>query len=574
MYMRLLQTDLVGTAKPLQDDVVGGAKTGLVVLFAAVGCVLLIACINLANLLLARGSARGRELAVRAALGAGRMRLARQMVTESIVIALAGGGCGVLLAVWLTDALKSTAAAALPSTRPLAVDVQVLLFAAAISVATGLLFGLVPAMQSSGAHAVSAMKDAARGSSGTAGRAMRSGLVVAEIAMALVLLVAAGLMVKSLRNLLEVSPGFQTERVVTARVSLPPTYKDVAATTAFFDTLQERVRSLPGVQAGGLTTLLPMTGRNSSGSTFINETAAQGLTMSQQFQRPYLEADQRVVTPGFFESMRIPLLRGRLLNAGDTSDATPAVVVDEEFAKRVWPDREAVGQRISNSGIPNAKPPALLWRTVVGVVGHVKNNSLDQTGREQMYVPIAQAPGPVRNMYLTARVAGDPAAITGAIQRTVQTLDPSLPVYEVKTMDQWLDGTVSPRRFNVMLLAAFGALALTLAAIGTYGVIAYSVGQRTQEIGIRMALGASRRDVMGMVVGGGLRLAIAGVLIGAALSAAAGRFLSTLLFGVGANDPATFTAVGAVLLITAAFAAWIPARRATRVDPMTALRSE
>ena len=561
--------------RALQTELVGGARLGLVVIFAAVGFVLLIACINLANLLLARGSSRGRELAVRAALGAGRLRLVRQMVTESIVISVAGGACGVILALWVTEALRTTAAVALPNTRPIAVDVQVLLFAAAASLTTGILFGLVPALQSSSDRGFAALKDAARGSSGGAGRALRSGLVVAEISIALVLLVIAGLMVRSLQQLLEVNPGFQAERLLTARISLPQTnYRDIAATTAFFGTLQDRIRELPGVQSAGMTTLLPMTGRNSSGSTFIDQTTAQGLANSQFFQKPYLEADQRTITPGFFDAMRIPLLRGRSLTSADTAEATPAIVVDEEFAKRLWPDREPIGQRIANGAVPNTNPPVLRWRSVVGIVGHVKNNALDQVGREQIYVPIAQTTFPVRNMYLTVRASGDPSAIASAIQRTVRALDPSLPVYEVKTMDAWLDTTVSSRRFNVMLLLAFGALALTLAAVGTYGVIAYSVSQRTQEIGIRIALGASRQDVLRMVVGGGLRLAIAGVLIGVALSLAAGRFISALLFGVHPTDPLTFSAVAAALMATALVAAWIPARRATRVDPMVALRYE
>jgi putative ABC transport system permease protein len=554
---------------------VGGAKLGLVVVFAAVGFVLLIACINLANLLLARGSSRGRELAVRAALGAGRLRLVRQMVTESIVISVVGGACGVILALWVTEALRTTAAVALPNTRPVTVNVQVLLFAAAASLTTGILFGLVPALQSSSDRGFAALKDAARGSSGAAGRALRSGLVVAEISIALVLLVMAGLMVRSLQQLLEVNPGFQAARLLTARISLPQTnYRDIAATTAFFGTLQDRIRELPGVQSAGMTTLLPMTGRNSSGSTFIDQTTAQGLTASQQFQKPYLEADQRTITPGFFDTMRIPLLRGRMLTSADTADAAPAIVVDEEFAKRLWPDRDPIGQRIANGAIPNTNPPVLRWRTVVGIVGHVKHNALDQVGREQIYVPIAQTPFPVRNMYLTVRASGDPSTMASTIQRTVRALDPSLPVYEVKTMDAWLDATVSSRRFNVVLLLAFGALALTLAAVGTYGVIAYSVSQRTQEIGIRIALGASRQDVLRMVVGGGMRLTVAGVLIGVALSIAAGRFISALLFGVRPTDPLTFSAVAAALLTTAMVAAWIPARRATRVDPMVALRYE
>jgi len=320
--------------------------------------------------------------------------------------------------------------------------------------------------------------------------------------------------------------------------------------------------------------LLPMTGRNSSGSTIVDQTAAQGLTTAAQLQKPYFEADQRTVTPGFFASMRIPLLRGRLLTAADGRDAPLVIVVDEEFAKHLWPDREPIGQRIAVNTVPNSNPPVPQWRTVVGVIGHVKNNSLDQLGREQVYVPIAQTPFAIRSMYLAVRASGEPIAIATAVQRTVQSLDSTLPVYEVKPMDAWLDSTVSPRRFNVALLLAFGALALTLAAVGTYGVIAYSVSQRTQEIGIRMALGASREHVLRMVVGGGLRLAIAGIAIGVVLSLAAGRFISTLLFGVRPTDPVTFTIVAATLLGTAVLAAWIPARRATRVDPMVALRYE
>jgi predicted permease len=562
-------------AHPLQADLVGSAKLGLVVVFAAVGFVLLIACINLANLLLARGASRSRELAVRAALGADRLRMVRQMATESLVIATIGGGCGVLLALWLMEALRGTAAAALPNTRPIAIDAQVLVFAAVTSLATGLVFGLAPAFQSSSVRGMAALKDAARGSSGVAGRTIRNALVVAEISIALVLLVGAGLMVRSLQQLLAVNPGFSAEHVLTARISLPPTaYQDAAATATFFSRLQDRVRALPGVQSTGMTTLLPLTGRNASGSTFIDDTATRGLTISAVFQKPYLEADQRTVTPGFFEAMRIPVVRGRALTDADAADAVPAIVVDEAFAKRIWPDRDAIGQRLAVTALPNSNPPAPLWRTVVGIVGHVKNNALDQGGREQVYTPIAQTPFPIRNMYLTVRAFGESTSTTTAIQRAVQALDPSLPVYDVKTMDAWLDATVVPRRFTAMLLLAFGALALTLAAVGTYGVVAYAVSQRTQEIGIRMALGASRRDVLRMIVGGALRLAAAGVAIGVVLSIAAARFIATLLFGVGAADPLTLTTVAAVLLAMAVVAAWVPAQRATRVDPMVALRYE
>jgi putative ABC transport system permease protein len=561
--------------RPLQTDLVGNARLGLMVVFAAVGFVLLIACINLANLLLARGSSRSRELAVRAALGAGRLRIARQLVTESVVIAIIGGGFGILLAAWATEALKNTAALALPHTRPIAIDAPVLFFAVGTSLITGLVFGLVPAMRTSNSRAYDAVKDAARGSSSAGGHQLRSGLVVAEIAMAVVLLVAAGLMVRSLLQLLEVNPGFRAEHLLTARISLPSSqYRDITAANAFFNSLEQRVQALPGVESAGMTTVLPMSGRNSSGSTFIEQTTTRGLTVGAPFQKPYIEADFRTITTAFFQSMQIPLLRGRMFTADDSADAARAIIVDEEFAKRIWPDRDPIGQRLAVNAIPNSNPLVLQWRAVVGVVGHVKNNALDQIGREQTYVPIKQTTFPIRSMYLAVRAAAEPKALAASIQRVVRGLDPSLPLYEMKTMSEWLDATVSPRRFNMMLLVAFGALALTLAAIGTYGVIAYSVSQRTQEIGIRMALGASQQDVLHMVVGGGLRLAVAGVLVGVGLALAAGRFMSTLLFGVDSTDPMTFSAVALVLLGTAALAAWVPARRATRVDPMVALRSE
>jgi len=561
--------------RPLQTDIVGDAKIGLIVVFAAVGFVLLIACVNLANLMLARGSSRGREFAVRAALGAGRVRIARQLITESVVIAIIGGGCAILLAEWATDALRNTAALALPLTRPVTIDVPVLLFALGTSLVTGIVFGLVPALRMSRSQPLETLKETGRGSSSAHGRELRSGLVVAEIAMSVVLLVAAGLTVRSLHELLQVNPGFRPEHLLTARLSLPESqYRDIPAATAFFNRLDQGVQALPGVESAGLTTLLPMTGRNSSGSTFIDETATPGLAIFPPVQKRYIEADQRTITPAFLQSMRIPLLRGRMFTADDSVNTAPVIIVDETFATRIWPDRDPLGQRLAVSAIPNSNPPVLQWRTVVGVIGHVKNNSLDQLGREQIYVPLAQTAFAIRTMYLTARTRAEPGAMAADIRTVIRGLDPSVPAYEVKTMSDWLDATVSPRRFNVMLLVTFGALALALAAIGTYGVIAYSVTQRTQEISIRMALGASEHDVLHMVVGSGLRLATGGVLAGIGLALVAGRFMSTLLFGIDSADPLTFGLVALVLLGTAAIAAWVPARRATRVDPMVALRSE
>ena len=317
-----------------------------------------------------------------------------------------------------------------------------------------------------------------------------------------------------------------------------------------------------------------MTGRNSSGSTFVDQTSQEGFLVLDLFKKPYIEADRRSVTPGFFQSLEIPLVRGRLFTNGDDANAPLVAVVDEDFARRFWPDRDPIGQQIAVNAIPTSNPPAPQWRTVVGVVGHVKNKSLDERGREQVYVPAYQTPFPVQSMYVTLRAKGDATSLGSAVRREVSTLDSTLPVFEVKTMDEWLDTSVSPRRFNMFLLVGFGALALTLAAIGTYGVISYSVSQRTQEIGIRMALGATPRGVLRMVIGGGLRLAAAGIVIGVVLALAATRVMASLLFGVRSTDPLTFTAVAAILLATAFVAAWVPARRATKVDPMVALRYE
>jgi predicted permease len=560
--------------RPLGEEVVGDVRAALIVVFTAVAIVLLMACINLANLLLARSSARSREMGVRAALGAGRLRLVRQLVTESVLVAIVGGACGVLLALWGTGALAAVTQKVLPATSPIAVDGRVLAYAAGVSILTGILFGLAPAWQLSSPHIYEALKDAARESSAAYGHRLRSVLVVAEIAVALVLLVAAGLMVRSLQHLLDVSPGFQPQHLLTARVSLPASaYKDEEATSVFYRDLVRRLAALPGVQAAGITSLLPMSGNSSSGSTFVQQTPIAGLPVFDPFKAPYLEADQRGVTPDFFKAMRIALVRGRFFTAADTATAPPVAIVDEDFARRLWPGRDPIGQQIATGAVPNSNPPAPLWRTVVGVVGHVKNDSLDREGREQVYVPDGQRGFRMGNAYLALRAAVDPTALAAMVRRQVHALDPSLPVFEVRTMDDRLAESVAPRRFNMLLLVGFGVLALALAVVGTYGVIAYSVSQRTQEIGIRMALGATGRDVLGMVLAGALRLAAIGVAIGVLLAAAATRLLSSLLFGVRTTDPVTFGATAAILLAAAVTAAYLPARRATRVDPMAALRS-
>ena len=562
-------------ARDLHADIVGDAPRPIVAVLGAVGCVLLIACVNIANLLLVRGSSRQREFTVRGALGASGARLARLVLSEGLILATVGGLSGVLLATWIIGIVSSSAAAALPPTQPITLDARVLLFAIGASIATALAFTALPALRASRDPAFLALKDAARGSSASGGHRLRGGLVIVEIAFAVVLLAASGLLVKSLVRLLDVNPGFVPAGVLTARVSLPPAqYRDTTAGNAFYDALEQRVRALPSVTAVGVTSLLPMTGRNSSGSTFIDRTTAQGLAYLPLFQKPYFEADRRTVTPGYFGAMGMSLRRGRFFAASDTADAPPVAIVDEAFARKAWPDRDPIGERIAANTVPNVRPPTLQWRTVVGVVGHVHHAGLDQLGREQAYVPLAQTTFPLRNMYVAVRTTADPASLTNALQAQVHGIDSALPVYDARPMEAWVESTAAPRRFTMMLFVAFGVLALLLAGIGTYGVMASAVGQRTQEIGIRLALGATRVAVVRLIVGESLRLGAAGVGLGLAFAFVAASAMSTLLYGVEPHDPATLAGVCAVLFAVAAAAALVPAQRASRVNPMETMRAE
>ena len=562
-------------ARSLRTELVGDVRVATLVLFAAVAFVLLIACVNVANLLLARASGRTREMALRVALGAGRLRLIRQLITESVLIGCFGGLIGILIAYWGVGIIHGLGPDILPEgTRPV-LDLTVLFFAAAVSIVTGVLFGLAPALHTSRPGIFDALRTAARSSPAASSHRLRNGLVVAEISIALVLLVAAGLMVRSLRRLMEVNPGFQTQRVFTARVYLPPaTYKDQTSLVPFFRDLVTRVRALPGVETAGAVSLLPVNESGSSGSTFVESTRMQGFQTSRFFgNAPYIEADRRFTTPQYFEALRIPLQRGRYFTDGDNEAGPPVAIVDDSFARRFWPDEDPVGKRIAIGSVPKSNPPLPQWRTVVGVVAHVKNKSLDRDGREQVYVPQAQVAF-VRSMSMVVRTTLNPADIAGAVRGQLAAMDPTLPLYEVKTMEAQVEQSVAQRRFTMALLVGFGLLALTLAAIGTYGVLSYSVGQRTAEIGIRLALGARRGEILKMVVGHGMRLAGTGLAIGLVAALLATRFMSTLLFGVGAIDPLTFAIAGIVLSAMALLAAYVPARRATRVDPMVALRYE
>lgn len=559
---------------PLHTELIGNRRTALLVLFGAVGFVLLMACANLASLLLARALVRTREVAIRAALGASPARVMRQLLTESVSLSFLGGIAGIGLAVLGLHLVRKVALTVLSNTPAPALDLRVLLFTAAISMLTGILFGLAPALHLSGAMSNQVLQEAGRMSNTAGVQKLRRGLVVAEISMALILLTGAGLLVRSLQRLVRVDPGFETQHVVTARVTIPTAkYPDGVPLAAFFRNLTDRLGELPGVQGAGAVSLIPLAQRHTSGSTYAEHTLAQGLPISDWAHVPYVEADRRFTTGKYFETMRIQLLSGRLFTATDNENAPLVAIVDQEFANRMWPGRDPIAQRIAFNSVPNSIPPLPQWRTVVGVVRHIRNDTLDQIGREQTYYPQSQVPF-VRSMYVVVRTRLDPAAEVNSMRAQLTSLDPTIPMYEARSMNELVERVVAQPRFNTLLLAMFGALALMLAGIGIYGVLSYSVSQRTREIGIRMALGATGKNVLTLILSQGLRLALLGLALGLALAFILTRWMSSLLFEVTSDDPVTFGCVALLLCAVALFACYLPARRATAVDPIVALRHE
>ncbi len=563
---------------PLKEQLVGKVRPALLVLLGAVAFVLLIACVNIANLLLANGSAREREFAVRAALGAERWRVIRQLVTESLMLAFAGGVLGLVIAYWGVGAVRALLGDSVPRVDEIRVDPFVLGFTFVVSILTGLIFGLAPAWHSAKTDLQDALKDGGRGGSvGSGGRKLRGVLVVTEIALAVLLLVGAGLLIRSFRQLIEVSPGFQTQHLLTMEISLPEKpYPDGAPVQAFFKQLTERVSAIPGVQAAGAVSQMPLSDSYSSGTVFVQESSAANLVRLPKFEnRPLIEADRRVATPGYFQALQIPLVHGRYLADADSADAPLVAVVDTDFAKRFWPNEDAIGKQVSIDPVPNSDPdhPVLRWRTVVGVVGHVRHYGLDTQGREQAYFPQAQI-AYSRDLYLAVRTTVDPSSVTNAIRQQVAAIDSEVPLYNIAAMDELLSHSVAQPRLNLTLLVAFASIALLLAAVGVYGVMAYAVVQRTQELGIRMALGATQGDVLKLVLFEGGRLAAIGLGVGLLASVALTRLMASLLFGVKPTDPVTFALVAAVLACVALIACYIPAQRATKVDPLIALRYE
>jgi putative ABC transport system permease protein len=548
---------------PLHDEIVGDVRRPLLILLGAVSFVLLIACANVANLLLTRSSARQRELAIRSALGAGRSRLLRQMLTESIVLAIIGATAGVLLAAWGIDLLQSLAPPGLPRLSSIRVDIAVLGYALAAAILTGVLFGIVPALHAAGNSVGGQLKEGGRGGGdGIGGRRVRSVLAVAELAVALVLLIGAGLLVRSIVALNSIDPGFATGNVLALRVDLPRAkYNDAAKVTTFFDQLRERIAALPGVQSAGAGTSLLLS-RLPQSATINIEGRPDADPAQQNLPVPYDS-----VTPGYFATLEIPLRRGRLLSETDTAQSQLVAMVNEAFVRRFFPNEDPIGKRLTFGGGQDAR-----WSTIVGVVADTRRGGFNRPPWAEVYFPHQQAPD--RRMYVFARTSGDPTALARAAQTQVWSIDRDQAIASVRTVAETVARSEANRRFVTLLLGIFATVALVLAAVGVYGVLAYATAQRTHEIGIRMALGADRRTVLRMVLAGGMKLAGAGLVLGLAGAFALTQVLSGLLFGVGARDPLTFVVVPAALGAVALLASWIPARRAVRVEPVIALRGE
>lgn len=550
----------------LHGDIVKKMRPALLVLLAAVGFVLLIACANVANLLLGRAAAREKELAIRAAVGAGRIRLLRQLLTESVLLALLGGTAGVMLAAWGVDALLALSPADLPRIDEVKIDARVLAFTFAIAALTGVIFGLIPALKASRIDLAKSLKEGSRSVAGGGSHRLRRLIVVAEIALSLVLLVGAGLLMRSFVKLMRVDPGFDSHNVLTMKMQVPRSkYEDGPAVANFYQQLIEKVQTLPGVESASAISHLPLSG-DYWGGTLTFEGVTQNAERGNQAS---FEVDQRVITPGYFETMKTPLLEGRSFTSQDVSGKPFVAVVDETLAHRLWPDVSPIGRRFTFGRFP-AKPQ--IWVEIVGVVRHIRHHRLDADVREQVYYPHAMRS--FSGMTLAIRTTVDPSSLIGAVRDAVRSIDRDQPVYRIRTMDELVARALAPARFTLLLLLIFAGVAAVLAVVGIYGVISHAVTERTHEIGVRMALGAGAADVFKLVVGQGLILTLAGVAIGVGASFAVTRVMTGLLYEVAATDAMTFAAVPLLLTGVALVASFVPARRAMKVDPMTALRNE
>ncbi|MBZ4331023.1 ABC transporter permease [Corallococcus sp. AS-1-12] len=548
------------SVKSLEEQVVGGVRETLWLLWGAVGFVLLVACSSVANLLLARAVSRGREVSIRAALGAGRLRLVAQFLTESLVLSLVAGAVGLLLALWGTDALVATVGDSLPRAQDVKLDLASVFFTLGVSVLTGVLFGLVPALQASRADLHAAMREGARATGNHRTGRLRAALVVAQVSLALVLLVGAGLFVKSFLALQRVDAGFEPDGVLTGQLALPRVqYPDRAKQAAFLQALLPRLQSLPGVESAGLTNVLPL------GGSTDNSFDIEG--RPRQPDELWKAVEFRAVTPGYLRALRVHPRQGRLLEDSDGPEAPWAVVINRSFADLFWPKGDALGQRLKLHG------KDMQWTTVVGIVDDLREWGLDVPARPAAYYSLSQLPSV--SMGLAVRVkSGNPEALRAQVEAEVRAVDADLPLFDVSSLTHRMDQSTGPRRLSALVMGLFAGVALLLAALGLSGVIAFSVTQRTRELGIRMALGAARGDVLRLVLAQGLRLSLTGVGVGLCLSLGLARLLGSLLYGVSAADPWTFGGVALLLTGVALGASWLPARRATRVDPIIALRAD
>jgi putative ABC transport system permease protein len=545
----------------LREQLTGRVSKALWILLGVVGCVLLIACANVANLLLARAASRQSEIAVRNALGATRPQLIRELLTECMVLGLTGGLLGLLLAYLGVTVMTSLSSGGIPRADEIGISREVLLFTMLLSLLTGLAFGIVPALQSSRSQLTEDLKEAKKGASGSVRhRRSLNALVVIEIALALVLVAGAGLMMRSFRSVLGIDPGFDPHNVLTFSAALPlATYKDQQQHVQFFERALAKIRALPGVEAAAGTFRVPIAGFATAIFSVQGKPVPTG-------QAPI--ADYRAITVGYFRAIGIRLLKGREFTERDSADAPDAVIVNEELARRSWPGEDPIGKRLQ------VGTELTRWRQVVGVVGNARLSGLEAKVDPAIYVPFPQNswPNALRNSFLVLRTTTDPQSLIPAIRRELRSVDPTFPITQIRTMDEIVGDSLSQRRFNTALLALFAFVAVALAAVGIYGVMSYAVSQRTREMGIRMALGAEQSDITKLVTSNGARLAALGIAIGVVAAAISSRLMSSLLFGITATDPMTFVFTALLLAAVTLLASYIPSRRAARTDPIAALR--
>jgi putative ABC transport system permease protein len=559
---------LTATVTSLYQYRYGSTQTILLALFGAVGCVLLIGCVNVANLLLAQGSSRKKELAVRASLGADRWRLMRQLVTESVTLSLMGGCLGILLAVAGLHIIARVLPHDLPQLTEIKIDWTALLFTLAVSLITGLLFGTAPAMHAASGNLNPALTETGRGSSTSrTAKRLRSILLIAEIAIALVLVTTSGLMIRSMMKAVKVDPGFQADHLLALDVVLSPTkYGREEEKSVFFTQAVQRLRALPGVHAASAAIFLPLTGHNDTTFMLADHAVESVVDLAT--------AASNVVVPGYFETLRVPLLRGRFFSDADTQNSRLVAIVNQSLARQHWPAESAIGKLLREGG-PKGNQP---YREIVGVVADMKQSGMDVQTRPEVFLPVTQFPfapwTSLQAMTFVARAQGDPLSISESAKKQLQAIDKDLPVSAIRPMTEYMSESLERRKFCTLLFGTFAALALLLATVGTYGVMAYNVSQKTQEIGIRKAFGASAGRIGRLVLGEALLLASVGIVIGWAGALASTRWIASLLFGTQATDPTTFGSVAALLLIVALLASYIPMRRALAVDPASALRAE